>query len=796
MHRLRQRSDRSIVQYLLIQQTREGLWFTVSEWIDALNWGDLIALKQKATAVPPLAFNVSIAAVVDQLKRRISFLFGIMGAISSVLILIWIMWPPTPINENSFFSDIANRYASSMAFVMVEYSLKLEDKILYRNQTEGTAFLGDGEGYLLTNRHVACPWLEDDAIKVLISSYREQLENLNFNYRIFLWFEGQKAFYSTPPIEDSDDVTDSYYLSTAFRSDGVANLKIAGVMRPTVSHTSSMASFLVDDFAVLKIDMVPQGLKPLPLDLRMDPEKIPRLTPVITLGFPLGSQTQASTVNVSVTRGNVRRSFKDLLQVDTSIHKGNSGGPIVDANGKVIGIASGVAITRVAGPLPLITPQSDIGMVTPISRAVIFLEEIKKGHIKWNGVLDFSINSRLENIRRAAFRGQWEQALIFAKERLGTIREPTMYLHTGILQFALGNDPEAQRTLGQAASMDSNDNYSRLVLFLIDWLANKSLENRFRSHLLALDWRSEDELIGFFTRILEGFIDRELSRNGWENSTEKGWLTFASALVALRKGQYHRAEPSLQEALLLMDNDPRGALCAAAMLYRLQRRRLQKFDSRELMAAYQLESKALWQQIGQKFTDNLHSDPSFAKPKADIMDPSEAILEKQEGLKQLLSKDPLNGKILTALVFSSAMGEQWSQALFYSRQFLKRPGRESANRLSIGLLEPELMLKLGNYQQAARRMRDFRNHTQDPWYRAISECLLRERSFDSLSPEISQNPQNMVTAQMALGFWEEGNDHFENAKTHYKEALGSYLDNWYEFSFARERLKQLKRKDD
>ena len=51
MHRLRQRSDRSIVQYLLIQQTREGLWFTVSEWIDALNWGDLIALKQKATAV-------------------------------------------------------------------------------------------------------------------------------------------------------------------------------------------------------------------------------------------------------------------------------------------------------------------------------------------------------------------------------------------------------------------------------------------------------------------------------------------------------------------------------------------------------------------------------------------------------------------------------------------------------------------------------------------------------------------------------------------------------------------------
>jgi len=47
-------------------------------------------------------------------------------------------------------------------------------------------------------------------------------------------------------------------------------------------------------------------------------------------------------VNVSVTSGYVRRSFENVLQVDASIHRGSSGGPIIDKRGMVIGIISGV----------------------------------------------------------------------------------------------------------------------------------------------------------------------------------------------------------------------------------------------------------------------------------------------------------------------------------------------------------------------------------------------------------------------------------------------------------------------
>ena len=98
----------------------------------------------------------------------------------------------------------------------------------------------------------------------------------------------------------------------------------------------------------------------------MDPLKVPKLLPVITLGFPLGRRTQETAINVSVTTGHVRRAFENFLQVDTSLYRGNGGGPLIDIHGKVIGIASSVAVDWAVGPLPS-HPLSDLGMVLPIA---------------------------------------------------------------------------------------------------------------------------------------------------------------------------------------------------------------------------------------------------------------------------------------------------------------------------------------------------------------------------------------------------------------------------------------------
>ena len=157
-------------------------------------------------------------------------------------------------------------------------------------------------------------------------------------YRVHLWFEGTRAFNPAGRMMDSPDITDIYFTENGYSTDGSLRVEIAGVARPPVRSRQLFKSPLKDDFAVIKIDRMPKGLIPLPLDLEMDPGKLPKLSRVIALGFPLGSRTQLDTVNASVVRGNVRRAFENMFQIDASLHGGNSGGPLIDTRGRVIGI--------------------------------------------------------------------------------------------------------------------------------------------------------------------------------------------------------------------------------------------------------------------------------------------------------------------------------------------------------------------------------------------------------------------------------------------------------------------------
>ncbi|MCG8615715.1 MAG: trypsin-like peptidase domain-containing protein, partial [Desulfobacterales bacterium] len=224
-------------------------------------------------------------------------------------------------------------YTRSVGFLMVEYWLSHKDQIIYRNKVEGTAFLVDDQGYILTNRHVACPWLED----MTLFQIRNRLsgKELDFGHRIFLWFEGDKAFNRFQGLGTSTDLADTYYLSGALKSTGQSNLRVVGVPRGVRKSGDRLHLPFQHDFAVLKIDTLPEGIHPLPMAEIRDPLEIKRLSPVIIMGFPLGSRTQDERINASITRGHVRRTSKELIQVDASIYKGNSGGPAVNADGRV-----------------------------------------------------------------------------------------------------------------------------------------------------------------------------------------------------------------------------------------------------------------------------------------------------------------------------------------------------------------------------------------------------------------------------------------------------------------------------
>lgn len=111
---------------------------------------------------------------------------------------------------------------------------------------------------------------------------------------------------------------------------------------------------------------------------------------VFVLGFPFGTSLSASSHNPSVTvsKGAVSSIRKDdegivkVIQIDASVNPGNSGGPVIDRQGNLLGIA--FAKVR----------KSQIGFVIPIQRLV----ELSNGIIKRVNIVNVETQGNDMNI--------------------------------------------------------------------------------------------------------------------------------------------------------------------------------------------------------------------------------------------------------------------------------------------------------------------------------------------------------------------------------------------------------------
>ncbi|MEE2940097.1 MAG: trypsin-like peptidase domain-containing protein [Planctomycetota bacterium] len=100
------------------------------------------------------------------------------------------------------------------------------------------------------------------------------------------------------------------------------------------------------DLAIIKIEPFPE----MPWLEGFDSEAPPPEpgSDIFLFGFPLGhlAVQEGETVIASTFRGILSRNVGGQMQVDAGVHPGNSGGPITDARGRVIGIVESVQ----AGP--------------------------------------------------------------------------------------------------------------------------------------------------------------------------------------------------------------------------------------------------------------------------------------------------------------------------------------------------------------------------------------------------------------------------------------------------------------
>src|SRR4051812_14430942 len=128
------------------------------------------------------------------------------------------------------------------------------------------------------------------------------------------------------------------------------------------------------DLAVLKVDpaSVPGGLKPLELG---DSTTLEPGDQAIAIGSPFGLEGTVTTGIISSLGRTIDSPngfpIADAVQTDAAINPGNSGGPLLDGNGRVIGVNSQIKSGS--------DSNSGVGFAVPVSTVKFVVPRIKQG---------------------------------------------------------------------------------------------------------------------------------------------------------------------------------------------------------------------------------------------------------------------------------------------------------------------------------------------------------------------------------------------------------------------------------
>jgi S1-C subfamily serine protease len=127
---------------------------------------------------------------------------------------------------------------------------------------------------------------------------------------------------------------------------------------------------LFSDVAAVRVDAADHALTPVPLG---HSSTVLVGTPVAAIGSPFGEQSSLSVGVVSATDRTIDSltsgySVADAIQIDAPINRGNSGGPLFDAGGRVIGINAQIRSTS--------GNAEGVGFAIPIDTAKRALDQL------------------------------------------------------------------------------------------------------------------------------------------------------------------------------------------------------------------------------------------------------------------------------------------------------------------------------------------------------------------------------------------------------------------------------------
>ena len=135
---------------------------------------------------------------------------------------------------------------------------------------------------------------------------------------------------------------------------------------------------LFNDTGVVKVDPEDHAVSPVPLG---DSSSVVVGEPVAAIGSPFGQESSLAVGVVSATQRSIESltsayDVSDAIQIDAPINHGNSGGPLLDARGRVIGINA--QIRSDSGN------AEGVGFAIPINSARRSMEQlISKGRVAY-----------------------------------------------------------------------------------------------------------------------------------------------------------------------------------------------------------------------------------------------------------------------------------------------------------------------------------------------------------------------------------------------------------------------------
>jgi len=158
---------------------------------------------------------------------------------------------------------------------------------------------------------------------------------------------------------------DGYILTANHVVDGADKVKVALASGEKEFDAKVIGTDPATDTAVLKVDG-----KNLPAITIADSDKLEVGDAVLAIGNPFGvGQTVTGGIVSALGRGGFNiNNYENFIQTDAAINVGNSGGPLVDAEGRLVGINTWI-ISRSGG-------SQGLGFAVPINMARFVMERL------------------------------------------------------------------------------------------------------------------------------------------------------------------------------------------------------------------------------------------------------------------------------------------------------------------------------------------------------------------------------------------------------------------------------------